>query len=363
MRATSIPCSICGKALPRGKVGTICSPDCIQTAASSPVGGIGPLLACALADAYGRGFEFTQARFVNKHNRMTGYIPHPKWGDADVGRYSDDTQMALGLIEHMLEGAPWSHSTLAERWVQTFRRDPRPGYSQGLYDLLMRVLTGAELLQVIVPQSSKNGGAMRAFPCGFQGSALQVRDLAMMQASVTHATWEGMTAAAAAALMFHHRYYRVGPKADLPAFLTTWLPGVDWITPHHGGNTTQGIPTVQTALTVFMESKSLAEVVQRSVSQIGDTDTIAAIAAPTAAVCDETLQVYPAFLYGGLENAGFGRDYITQKDAQLLKTYPRPEAKRAPPPPPPSLERALVPPSAEPQDLEGLGRLLAIFNE
>src|SRR3989344_1858362 len=120
---------------------------------------IGPLLACGLGDAYGRGFEFASGVYVRKHNQMTGYLPHPKWGNADVGRYSDDTQMALGLVEHMLADDPWTPLNMANRWVNGFHRDPHTGYAQHFYDFLTAHPTGVMFLADILPHSSKNGGA------------------------------------------------------------------------------------------------------------------------------------------------------------------------------------------------------------
>lgn len=284
---------------------------------------IGPLLATAIADAYGCGFEFASAAYIRKHNRMLDYIPHPKFQRVE-GTYSDDTQMALGLVEHMLSDDPWTPLNLANRWVTGFHRDQRMGYSKGFYEFLLKTTTGAAFLEGIQPHSIKNGGAMRAFPCGLLSKASEVCDRAMFQASLTHATYEGMHAAAAAALTFHFCYHQLGTREELGPFLEKWLPGTDWMTvDKRPGNGTEGIPTVQKALSVLKRGMSLADVIQMAVALGGDTDTIAAIVAPSAAVCVAVRNAVPDTLYMKLENGTYGASYLRGLDVKLQAKFPR----------------------------------------
>ena len=291
---------------------------------------IGPLLACAISDAYGAGFEFASAAYVKKHNRMTEYIPHPKFAGRPANHYTDDTQMALGLVEHLLSGKPTTAMALADCWVEGFKRDPRQGYSKGFYDILTTVTSGAELLSKVTPHSTKNGGAMRAFACGVFPTPAMVMDMAMMQASITHATWRGMMAAAASALMFHYFYHRIGRKADLVQALQNWLPGTDWslqalkqttgnVSPEKG---TDGLNTVRAAVHCVVQGNSLADVIQMAVSLGEDTDTGAAIVAASAAVSEEIRNALPDTLVAGLENGTYGRDYLIAMDNQLLHRFP-----------------------------------------
>jgi ADP-ribosyl-[dinitrogen reductase] hydrolase len=292
---------------------------------------IGPLLACAIADAYGAGFEYVPPAIVRANNDLTKYLPHPKWskvkGGIQPGSYTDDAQMAMGLAEHMLEDDLWNLLTLADRWVGTFKRDERTGYARGFYSLLREVKDGAELVAKLRPISNKNGGAMRAFPIGFLPNTQMVRDLAMLQASLTHASWTGMTAAAGAALMFHHRYHCVGLKEDLPFFLDRWLPGAEFSTPWKGKVGSNGINTVRAALAAYMNGITLGNVLHRSVAFTGDVDTVAAIAMPVAAVCEDMPQTFPSSLVAGLENGTYGGDYIAHLDELLIEKFPR-EADR-----------------------------------
>jgi len=284
---------------------------------------IGPMLACALGDAYGAGFEYARGKVVKAHNDLSGYIQHQKWVEMKPGNYTDDTQMALALAEHMIAGEPLNVLALATSFVNAFHRDQRAGYAGGFYTFLQNTTTGADFLANIRPDSRKSGGAMRAFPIGFLQDIDQVRDLAMFQASLTHATHDGMYAAAAAALMFHHRYHRLGPKVDLPEFLAEWLPGVYLDVAWKGKAGAPGLECVRAALTAYMLHDNMADVLKQCIAWTGDVDTVAAIAMPTAAVCQETANGLPQVLLDGLENGPYGKDHLIDIDLQLAAEFPR----------------------------------------
>lgn len=141
----------------------------------SPEHDLGPtmLLELAVGDAYGAGFEYAPAAFVARHNDLSGYVQHPH-RKLPPGRYTDDTQMALALTEAIVDDDSWSAESLAHRFVNAFKRDPREGYAPGFFGLLLRVRDGDDLLARIRPDSDKSGAAMRAAPLGVFASAGEV---------------------------------------------------------------------------------------------------------------------------------------------------------------------------------------------
>ena len=284
---------------------------------------IGPMLACALGDAYGAGFEFANTARVRKFNDLSGYIQHHKWEGMKPGYYTDDAQMALGLAEHMLSGLDWSFRHIAMAWVRGFHRDPREGYASRFWAFLKKTKTTYAFLNNIRPHSAKSGGAMRAFPVGFLQNTSEVRDKAMFQASTTHSTFDGMAAASAAALMFHHCFHNLGPRADLPYFIDNWVPGCEFDVPWQGRVGSSGLDSTKAALAALVDGDSLADVLQMCVAFTGDVDTVAAIAMPAAAVCYDIDQTFPQVLIDGLENGKYGRDYLIDIDGKLAATFPR----------------------------------------
>jgi len=279
------------------------------------------MLACALGDSYGAGFEFAPSARVREHNDLTTYIQHQKWAELKPGHYTDDTQMALAIAEHMLTNDVWSVPALATRFVVGFHRDPRAGYAGHFYDFLKKTDTGGAFVDNIRPHSDKSGGAMRAFPLGFLSATREVRDLAMFQASLTHATHDGMMAAAAAALMFHHRYHRIGDKFALPDFLSD-MTGCRFTGKWKGKVSSSGLDCVKAALAALIDNDSMGDVLKACVAFTGDVDTVAAIAMPSAAVCNDTADWFPQWLVDRLENGTYGREFIRSMDEKLLAKYP-----------------------------------------
>src|SRR6478672_6856325 len=96
------------------------------------------LVEMAYADAYGVGFEFTDANQMALHNpKKYGwrYAQHPKY-PLKPGYYTDDTQMSLANCEVLLSGGYQGEKAFADAWVNAFKRDERPGYAGRFYAFL-----------------------------------------------------------------------------------------------------------------------------------------------------------------------------------------------------------------------------------
>src|SRR5262245_3733422 len=187
------------------------------------------LVELAIGDAYGAAFEYSPDLFVLAHNTASCYGKHPKH-DIRPGSYTDDTQMTLAIVEALLSDEPWTPRYLAERFVEVFRRDPRPGYAGRFYEFLKGIQSGEEFLERIEPDSSKSGAAMRAAPLGVLPTIGQVVEKCWVQAAITHNTPDGINAALAASVMTHYFLYHLGPIERLGEFLESQVPG-QWSSP------------------------------------------------------------------------------------------------------------------------------------
>jgi ADP-ribosyl-[dinitrogen reductase] hydrolase len=273
------------------------------------------LVEMAIGDAYGAGFEYVDPKIVASQNHLRAYLRHPKW-KGQPGRYTDDTQMTIGLAELMLRKAPkeWTHYDVARAFVTVFKRDPRTGYAGKFYELLQQMQTGWDFL-------------MRAPVIGLLPDVKQVMEVARFQASLTHCTQLGMEAAVASALMTHYFYYRIGPRKDLPHWLGLRCLHIGFAKVWTGFVGSPGDEHVLAALTAIMENDSLEAVLKACIDFTGDVDTVAAIAMPAASFCDEISQNLPAVLLDNLESGKFGRDYLDMLDDKLMEKFPRPEAE------------------------------------
>jgi len=299
------------------------------------------LVEMAIADAYGAGFEYTKPSFMATNHTMDGYVQHPTHLTLLPGQYTDDTQMALALAELMLRegknGKPhhpttWTPIQVAHAFVSTFTRDKRDGYARGFQKVLEDCsesdvgVMAAHFLATIRPHSEKNGAAMRAGPIGLLPNTDHVINVAMFQASLTHATRIGMSAAAASALMVHYFHHRLGPKGHLGFYLDNLVPGYQWGAGWSATVNAYGFSAVRAAVAAILESDTLSEVLKRCVDFGGDTDTTAAIAVCAASRCEEIAQFLPSQLVNDLEDSAYGHEYLSEIDAQLFDAYPSPEA-------------------------------------
>ena len=154
----------------------------------------------SVGDAFGETFFFQPPETIASRQ-----LPPPPW------RWTDDTHMALSVVEVLLAHGAIDPDALAARFGRRFVQDPGRGYGAGARRLLARYARGADW-RVEAPRlfdggSWGNGGAMRAAPIGafFAGEPERAAVEARRAAAVTHAHLEGqagsMAVAAAAAMV------------------------------------------------------------------------------------------------------------------------------------------------------------------
>lgn len=122
-------------------------------------------------------------------------------------RWTDDTAMALSIVEVLERFDGIDPDALAEAFARRWSEEPHRGYGQGAYNLLTRVSHGApwrrEAQRLFDGQGSYgNGAAMRAAPIGayFAGDLERVRVEALRSAEPTHAHPDGAAGAVAVAI-------------------------------------------------------------------------------------------------------------------------------------------------------------------
>ncbi|MGZ3602297.1 MAG: ADP-ribosylglycohydrolase family protein [Ktedonobacterales bacterium] len=272
----------------------------------------------AIGDAYGAGFEYVDRDLVRKHNDLNRYVRHPRHR-IRPGNYTDDTQMSIAIAEVIVSDAAWTPLSLASKFVEVFKRDPREGYAGRFYEFLHHVQTGEQFLAEIVPTSDKSGAAMRAAPVGVFPTVAEVIERTIIQAAITHNTPNGINAAVAAALMSHYFLYRLGPKRELGQFLEQHIPG-EWSQPWQGKVKSKGWMSVRAAITAVMQHDTISALLTGCIAFTGDVDTVAAIALAAASCSTEVAQDLPDNLIYQLENGRYGRDYLQSLDARLLST-------------------------------------------
>ncbi len=125
--------------------------------------------------------------------------------------YTDDTEMALAVVEVLAAGGEVEESQLARAFVRRFVAHPERGYGAGTAGLLQQLRRGAGWQETSAAafggQGSRgNGSAMRAAPVGayFADDPGRIAQEARRSSVVTHAHPDGIAGAVAVALAAAH---------------------------------------------------------------------------------------------------------------------------------------------------------------
>ncbi|MBA4192612.1 MAG: ADP-ribosylglycohydrolase, partial [Planctomycetaceae bacterium] len=113
-------------------------------------------------------------------------------------------------------------------------------------------------------------------------------------------------------------------KQKLPALLMARVPGYAWDQPWTGRVGVTGLECVAAALAAVVAHNSLSAILTCCVEYGGDVDTVAAIAMAAASGSREVEQNLPGHLVEGLENGGYGRDYLVKLDQRLHEVVTSP---------------------------------------
>ena len=128
-------------------------------------------------------------------------LPQEPW------RYTDDTVMALAIVEILERCGHIDADLLARAFAYKYAADPARGYGGMAHTILNQIATGSPWREVAGAAfdgtgSMGNGGAMRAAPIGayFFDDLARAAEQARISAAVTHAHAEGQAGAAAVAV-------------------------------------------------------------------------------------------------------------------------------------------------------------------
>lgn len=269
----------------------------------------------AIADAYGAGFEFCSEDKIISQNNLDLYSKHELYDI--LGKYTDDTQMSIAIVEFILSGQEWNKENIASKFIECFKRDVRLGYSEGFFNLLSKVESSKELLELIIPTSERNGAAMRSVPIGFLKNKEDVIALAKLQAQVTHDSPIGIQSSCAVALAAHFGTHQKGSIRDLESFLESEKYG-NWDYNWKDRVSLNAYDTVSAALTCLLKHSSLSELLKSCINLGGDTDSVAAIAVGLATCFTEYRKDLPIQLYNNLNEDKYGISFLQDLEKKFF---------------------------------------------
>jgi len=292
---------------------------------------LGAVLGTFVGDALGEPVEgWSHEAIYDKFGLLTQMI-------RDRGRYTDDTQMMIGILETLAEKGTFDPAFCADRFRQNF--DPARGYGRRIHGVMARVRQGVPWDQVGT-DSFGNGAAMRIAPIGcFYYTDLEaIKENAMLSARITHTHPEGLAGAVAQAtavgLAFKHAMEdrpidkqvfirriveQVGDVDSGTARAVDRIRGLDRgpvldvirrISREYE-LTLRAIASVPASIAAFVLTDSVKDAVVLAVNLGGDTDTIGAMTGAIAGAYYGYARIPDAWL-DRLENGEKGKSYVIQ---------------------------------------------------
>jgi len=250
------------------------------------------LLHIAMGDAYAAAVEY-----VKRENHLDlyrdalsfqKYLQHPTHTKLLPGMYTDDTQQSIAISEVLLRNQNADIADYLNAFYDVFKRDPRDGYARGYQSLIESVHSHAEFRSRIIPNSNKNGAAMRSVPIGVIKDVSRLVDIAGVQASATHASWGGVHSSVAVALMSHFALYHHQSFLYMREWCSRYSTAFDsfktpWNGPVVGDSKNPkdmgvGMNTAWAVCTLLEQESSMMGIMTRLIEWGGDTDSVAAIA-------------------------------------------------------------------------------------
>jgi poly(ADP-ribose) glycohydrolase ARH3 len=295
----------------------------------------GCLLGLAVGDALGGRFEGQSPDWIAaRYPTPQALIANPP---ADTLHYTDDTQMAIGVAETLVENLDILEERVCHHFVSNYV--PSRGYGFGTRRVLEAMQEGRDHREIAATHSPGgslgNGAAMRVAPVGlfFHDDLDQVWEQARLSALPTHTHPLGiegaqlLAVAVALALRdgpfdraaFFGELLRRGPSDEYRARLeraaasTEDLAGL--------GNGIKAPESVPTAIALFASAPaSYPDVIGRAILLGGDTDTIAAMAGALAGA-HLGIHAVPDGLLRQLEDEGKGRTFLADLAERLHQSH------------------------------------------
>lgn len=182
------------------------------------------LLGLAVGDAFGSMLDGYGPELARRAAKRLISMKRP-W------RWTDDTAMAISIVEQLAEQGTIEPDALAASFVRRFQLEPDRGYGVGAADLLSRVAAGGawreEAARLFHGKGSfGNGAAMRAAPIGafFAPDLERVRVEALRSAEPTHAHPDGAAGAVAVAVAAALASTRSVPRDAMLREVARWTP-------------------------------------------------------------------------------------------------------------------------------------------
>ncbi len=294
---------------------------------------VGCLLGVLVGDAWGSHFEGLPADMIaDRHptrEHLLHELPDTPW------RYTDDTQMTIGVAEALIQDGEIIESTLCQAFAENYA--PQRRYGGGAHMVIEAIRRGEDHRQLahnLFPGGSfGNGAAMRVAPVGlqFHNDLERLWQQARLASLPTHVHPLGIEGAQLLAVAVAEclresnldsqlLWTTLQQHATQAEFCSKLGDAVQADTPAavaQLGNGIAALESVVTAVACFLLAPdSFSDVITHAIYLGGDTDTIAAMAGALSGAHLGRGAIPPALLEP-IEDDSKGRSYIVDLATQL----------------------------------------------
>jgi ADP-ribosylglycohydrolase len=302
-------------------------------------GAQGVLLGTFTGDALGMPLEgLSREQIVSKYGFVRGFLE----GRLPAGSYTDDTEMALGLAESLVDRGGFDPADVATKFAQNFTL--WRGYGSRTCGVISKIKAGNNW-STVGTDSWGNGGAMRIAPLGlfYCGSPL-LKDAAEKSCRISHHHPNAIAGAAVMAFAVAEavRCGLLFIDIDIRSFQEMLIPvaseyGEAMVRPLErlsdlrldGDSESKAavlsaaypcdvsaVGSVPAALAAFLSAESFEDAVVTAVNAGGDADTLGAMAGALAGGYYGAAGI-PEALLSGLDEGERGLSYVKELGAQL----------------------------------------------
>jgi len=289
----------------------------------------GALIGSAVGDALGAPVEGYSMKKVSS-------VYGADW-KMSSGRYTDDTEMMIGVAESLIENKGFNGADMALKFIENY--DMRRGYGPGSKEALRRIREGesweeASKKLFCGKGSYGNGAAMRIAPVGlfYYDDTDKLREIAYKSSHITHSHELGKEGAALQA--FSVAFAVRGQKEDMLLELKEFVENevyaekiskIEVLLDKEAdkkeiiselGNGEEAFNSVPTAIYSFLRADSFKDAVVYAVSLGGDTDTIGAMTGAISGAYYGEGAILKEW-EEKLEEEGKGRSYIRRLGEEL----------------------------------------------
>lgn len=280
----------------------------------------------AIGDAYGAAFEFVEEKDWPHENDAADYYQHPVIS-LGGGKYTDDTQMSLAVLELLLGTSDRGLKNLTKgdfivEFYNAYKRDPRAGYSSGLTKLFEESKTVGEFSERLGGNSTRSGAVMRSAVVGMLPDVEDVMRISAIQCSATHDHPISIQQSQIVSLATHYLIHNGRRRENVYSYISDKLNiGYPIDRNKWEWASMEAVDCTRNAFIAWEKARNASDVLKRSVEKGGDTDTVATIAMGLAWADKSIANDLPMELINNLESGVYGFPHLQSVSALAYKRF------------------------------------------